>query len=441
MKFRLTTSAAALIVFALVAASCGNPFEEPLPRRDRLNYPVGLTIHPSGDYAYVVNSNFSARYRPAEGGTVTIIDMESLEMVPVNVPYIPSFGGNIELNGDASKAYITARQGNAVVAFDVSESGDRLFCVDNDGQATNFPAECVLDRIPDDQDGSRLPTDPFGLAVYSTQRTNEGGETLDVDVLGLSHLTGQRVSAITLPGRDKSAATLSIANAIPSSLCVPNSSCGANVIAQRPGTENLYVLGRFTTGVSIIQPYVNDVGEVEALIGRGSFTLNPSTGGLQARGAAFSEDGSRMAIVAQRPDALYIVDITPADAETGTGTQHRVVSSIPLGDSPSDIYVHETSDGRMLAYVPCYDDRSIKVVDVDSEAVVDELLLDASPYDFDVSPTCDPDGQCHALVSLFDDTPRDSQSCSGDATGCGSVAVIDLGESSPRYHQVIKKIH
>jgi DNA-binding beta-propeller fold protein YncE len=446
MKFRLITGAAALMALALVATSCVDPFEEPLPRRDRLNYPVGLTFHPSGNYAYVVNSNFNARYRPSAGGTVTIIDMEALDMVPENTPYIPSFGGYIELNEDASKAYVTARQDNSVVAFDVSDSGDRIFCApevdedndndDSDDQADNFPGACVLDRIPDNADGSRLPADPFGLAVYSTERD---GET--VDVLGLSHLTGQRISSITLPQRRKSAATFSTASAIPSSLCVPNSSCGANVVVQRPGTENLYVLGRFATGVAIFQPYINADGVVETIIGRGSFTLNPSTGGLQARGAAFSPNGNRLAVVAQRPDALYMVDITPTDPETGSGTRHRVVSAIPLGDSPSDIHVHEASDGRMLAYIPCYDDKSIKVVDMDAEAVVDEILLDASPYDFDVVPTCDAENDCKALVTLFDDTPRDSESCAGDATGCGSVAVIELGETNPRYHQVIKKIH
>lgn len=437
----LTTRAPLLLILAMVAASCGTPFEEPLPRRDKLNYPVGLTFHPDGDFAYVVNSNFNARYRPDAGGTVSVIDLDTLELRPENTPYIPSFGGTIALNEDASRAYISVRQGNAVVALEVADAGDALFCTNRDGQTSVFPDNCLLDRIPDDADGGRLPDDPFGLAVYTTERTTPDGTPVDVDVLTLSHLTGRKVSAISLPGGLTSAATFSTSSAMPASLCVANSSCGTNAVVRRPGTESLYLLGRSASGVVVVQPYVNDSGDVEAVVQRDAFALNPATGGLEARGGAFLPGGRTLAVVAQRPDALYLVDLLPADPRSGEGISHRVAASIPLGDSPSDIALHRSQTGANLAYVPCYDDRSIKVVDLDARAIVDEILLDASPFDIEISPTCNPQGRCLALVTLFDDTPRDAQRCGDAPTGCGSVAVIDLSEASARYHQVIKKIH
>ncbi|MEC9400453.1 MAG: hypothetical protein VX475_22690, partial [Myxococcota bacterium] len=62
-------SAAAALLIALFVGSGCEPYQEPLPKRDRLNFPVGLALHPSGDYLYVVNSNFDSRYSPEYGGT------------------------------------------------------------------------------------------------------------------------------------------------------------------------------------------------------------------------------------------------------------------------------------------------------------------------------------------------------------------------------------
>ena len=47
-------SAAAALLIALFVGSGCEPYQEPLPKRDRLNFPVGLALHPSGDYLYVV---------------------------------------------------------------------------------------------------------------------------------------------------------------------------------------------------------------------------------------------------------------------------------------------------------------------------------------------------------------------------------------------------
>jgi DNA-binding beta-propeller fold protein YncE len=434
-----------LMAALVVPTSCNNEFEGSLPRRDKINYPVGATFHPNGEYLYVVNSNFEARYRPSAGGTVSVIDADTLEIVTEGTPFLPSFGGHLALNDDASKAYVTARRGNVVVAYDVAADGSALACTARNEQGeqvgqTTDPAACSIGRVPDTSGGAQLPPDPFGIAVYSVQRDDQM-----VDVVNLSHLRGSgntasRVSTISLPGRDISSASLQTAPLL-----------SGNAIAQRPGTQNLYVAGRNTNAVAIFQPYINQTGEVEAIVRRGSFVLNNEREVVDARGIAFAEDGQRLFVVSQRPDALHVVNIVPTDPDEGTGTEHQVVVSIPLPNNPSDIELHTTLQGRNLAYVASAADESIQVVDVDSLTIIDEILLDASPYDIAIEPPtsgcASAEDRCRMFVTLFDDTPRRAANCT-ETSGCGSVAVIDINPlhrdaDAPelsRYHTVTRKI-
>ncbi|MFP4600671.1 MAG: hypothetical protein ACLFVJ_20615 [Persicimonas sp.] len=448
-RIPLLTLTTLLFLALVVPISCNDGFEGSLPRRDQLNFPVGVEFHPNGDYLYVVNSNFDARFRPDSGGTVSVIDAETLELLPEATPFMPSFGSSIQLNEAATKAYATARADDVVVAFDVADDGSALFCTNDDGERTSDPASCVLDRVPDEPGGAQLPWDPFDLAVFTVD--SDAGP---VDVVNLSHIgrdgsrAETRVASITLPGADFSAASMQTAPLI----------TGGNAIVQRPGTQHLYVAGRDTNGVAIFQPFIDDQGEVEAIIQRGSFALNRSRTGqgdplpVDARALEFDETGDRLFAVTQLPAALHKIQLVPSDPDEGTGTDHKVVSSIPLPDDPTDIKLHTTPQGQRLAYVASFNDESIQVVDLDSETIIDEILLDASPYKIAIEPEtsgCSTPGErCRAFVTLFDDTPNTVEDCSESESGCGSVAVIDINPlhrdpenpSLSRYHTVTSKI-
>jgi DNA-binding beta-propeller fold protein YncE len=428
-----------VFVLALTLAAplgCNDDYAGPQPPRDQLNYPIGVTFHPNGRYLYVVNSNFDSRYRLDTGGTVSVIDADTLEMLPQRSPFLPSFGSLLEFNDDASKAYVATRSGNSVVSFDVAADGSALFCTTEDDQRSSDPRPCQIDRVPDQPGGARLPTDPFGLAVFSLERNDQ-----PVDVVNLSHLRGTRVSSISLPGRDLAAASLQTAPIVN----------GGNAIAQRPGTQHLYVSGRFSNGVAIFQPFINDVGEVEALLQRGSFALNQGSQQVDARGLVFDEDGDRLYVLTRQPRALHVVKLTPQDSQTGSGTRHNLTSSIPLPVGPSDIVLHTTPQGRRLAYVSSFNDHSIQVVDVDAETIIDEILLNSSPYQMAIEPDtmgCStPEERCRLFVSLFDDTTETIKTCEQEGR-CGSLAVIDINPlhqipevpELSRYHRVIQKI-
>jgi DNA-binding beta-propeller fold protein YncE len=438
------------LVFGLFVSltGCGEPFEPPLPPRDDLNFPVGLAMHPNGRFLYVVNSDFNARFKSDSGGTISVVDTTTLEIQQEHSPFIPSFGGFIALNDDATKAYVTARQGNSLMALDVASGnataerrGGALFCTDDDGEPTSNPGDCRVQRVPDDTEGTPLATDPFGIDVATIRRTNPAtGDEVSIDVAGLSYLASDRVSALSFPNQSTSGASLSTGSLL----------AGSNQVARRPGTLEFYAAGRNTNVVGRFTPFVNvrdagRFGDVETLIRLGSITVNSNTRSIDARGLAFDEAGDHLYVATRSPDALYVYDVVSADPKSGTGTRHRLDARVPIEDNPSNIAVHQTARGRRLVYVLSFEDQSIQVVDPESATVVDDVSLDASPYDMviDTAPgRCrQPGDTCRGYVTLFDDSPRRNANCDPEGPLCGSVGVIDLDPESARFHQLVTKIH
>lgn len=428
---------AALMITLLAGISC-EPYQEPLPKRDRLNFPVGLALHPSGDYLYVVNSNFDSRYSPEYGGTVAVVDTESFEIRAEHTPYIPSYGGHIRLNEDATRAYVTARRGDSLVALDISNTpdggfGSALTCPDADGNPSSDPDNCIIRRVPDNEDGARVAADPFGIEVSRITRTDSNGERFPIDLINLSHLSGDSVTAIAIPDGEISGASLISAPLLD----------GSNQIRQRPGTLEMYAAGRRSNRVTVYLPYVSAAGEVEALIVREDILLNNVTANVDARGLAFDQSGERLYVATRRPDAVHIFRVLPEDPETGRGTRHELERVVQVDDQPSDVIVHRGADGKDLVFVPCYDARAIHVFDPETGVMLREIELDESPYTIalDSAPSRCVDGQtCRGYISLFADAADVSTSCDDTGEGCGSVAVLELDPSSPRYLQITAKI-
>lgn len=424
----------ALLLGCLLTGMVGcDRYEEPLPRRDRLNFPIGLALHPGGEYLYVVNSNFDSRYSPAQGGTVSVVDTQTFAILEQGSPFIASFGGAIALNDEASKAYVTTRSGDNLVVLDVMEDGKRLGCEDSSDPLDT--TACSLHRIPDTVGSPELSADPFGLEVVTVER-GSGAERVSVDVVALSYLSSQLVSAVSLPNQDRSAASLTSAPIIN----------GGNQIARRPGTLEMYVAGRNTNQVAVFLPYINADGEAEAIFSRRTLTLNTLANSVDARGIAFDARGEHLYVSTRRPDALHVFRVTASDPDEGTGVSHELEHTILLDEQPSDLEVFEVPGTQdTLVIVPCYDAKKIQIVDATRGVITSVIELDETPYAFvseqGIAGRCGAPGEtCRGYVSLFTDSPELSTSCDENGVGCGSVAVIDLDPASDRYLQVIAKV-
>lgn len=433
-----TREIAAILLFAATCTTaCADPYEEPIPRRDLLNWPIGLAMHPGGRYLYAVNSNFDTRYRQDVGGTLSVVDLETQELRPRSGPFLPSFGGYVRLSGDARRAYVTARQSNTVVALDVAPDGSAVFCNDG-GTATSDPTACALRRIPDVAGSPVISPDPFALDVTTLNWTNVDGDPFDIDLINVAHLRGDNVTSIAIP-RGGDAAP--VAASMKSASLVP----GGAVIARRPGTRDIYVGGRVSREVAVYFPYLApDSGAVQAIVRRASILLGNIGQTVDTRGLAFSEDGNTLYVVTRAPDALHVVDLGPSDPDTATGTSYKVTATMPIARNPSSAHIHTGPDGRTLVYIPSFDEKVIEVIDPETLTMVDRIELGAQPYDFvvDTGPAqCVPGGRCHAYVSLFNDLPNAAGTCGDHRTEpCGSIGIIEMDPTSERYHQLIGKI-
>ncbi len=423
-KIRLAVSA--LVAIAVGTGGCFDGFEEPLPPRDEFYYPIGAKMHPDGRFLYVVNSNFDLRYRPEQGGTVTVIDTEENRILDQATPFIPSIGANIALNEDGTRAYVPSRLDDQLTVLTVAEQGQAMYC-EVDGQPSADTRPCTLRRIPDSGQGASISSDPFGVAVGRMQR----GDT-NFDIVYLSHLVGQDVTAIALPDGEVSGATMVSAGLMDE---------GGNQVAMRPGTNQAFVAGRGAHHIRSFSPFLSDFGQVEALVRGPAVELKQRSFSIDARGLDFDEQGDWMFVATRNPAALHVV---------GMDGGPQVVTTIPLERQPSEVHAHRGADGVLRLYVPSFEFGVVEVVDVEREAVVDVIDVGRSPYAVatDLRPVhCAQPGQrCQGYVTLFDADPSDpSQRCDPsdeerEDRRCGAVAVIDLDPESDSFHSVIEII-
>ncbi len=428
-KFRLATVAVVLVSMGL--AGCQN-YEDPLPPRDGLYFPIGVEAHPDGRYVYVVNSNFDLLYRGDQGGTVSVIDTEAFDSNETPIaseatPYIPSFGAHMALNDDATKAYVTSRHNNELTSLTVADDGQGLYC-ETDGEMSSDSRACSTRRIPDSRDGSRIPTDPFGVAVGTTSRS-DGDDLQSFDTVHLSHLAGSEVTGISFPEGSIAGATMQSARLVEQ---------GGSQIEIRPGTEEVYVAGRSTRRVDSFSPFINESGQVEAIVRGNTVRLTERDRNIDARGLAFDDEGDWMYVATRRPSALHVIGMGDGAASP------EVVTSIPLEQRPSELQFHRGADDVRRVYVPSYRHGVVEVVEPHREAVVDSIDVGRSPYSMAVdSPQAhcqEPGERCLGYVTLFNAGPDGQQRCDDGARYCGQLAVLDLDPDSETFHTVIDTV-
>ena len=411
-----------MMIIAMALSGCDQDFEDPLPPRGELYYPIGMEMHPDGRFLYVVNSNFTREYRPSQGGTVSVIDTDEGEILGQSSPYIPSFGSQIALNPAGDRAYVPTRHNNEISVLTVAEQGQAIYCEGSDGPTAN-PEECTSRRVPDASGARRIPSDPFSIAVGEMERQGER-----IDTVHMSHLGSDAVTAIALPGGSLAGASMRSASL---------ASGGSSQMTMRPGTNEVYASPRGTNRVAGFLPFISDGGELEALVRAQSVDLVSQDRSLNSRGQAFSEDGAELYVAARNPATLYVVGM-----EAGDGSP-AVVDTISLEHQPSELHAHRGPDGVERLYIPSYRHGVVEVVDVEQGAVIDVIEVGRSPYAMvtDRGAHCQTAGErCRGYVTLFDAGEDRSRACDGGDDRCGKVVVVDLDPESEDYHQVIDTI-
>ncbi len=384
-----------LLGVTLLVGACSE-FEGLAPPTDALHFPVGMAIHPDGRYLYVLNTNFDVAYAQDEGGTVTVIDTDTLEIKHESTVTLGSFGGEIALSPDARHLYVAVRGDNSIVRLDVSESGGILSCR---GGRSGLP--CRIEG---------LSGDPFALAV-GTQTLNleEGGET-EIDLIISTHLRSSNITAISIKDNDVATEHRLSAELI----------AGGSSLAVHPRTGRFYVTGRFDSRVRSFAPVIGAEGDISAIFGLSDVGLSNPTGEYDSRAIAFSMDGDRAYVAARSPNAILVLDTSSADRQSTSGSQDELIGQIDLMGAPEDLIVVEEQEGEFI-YALELASGDMTVVDPRAGVPVDRFPVGRAP----AAVVSDQVRHQRLYVTLFREA---------------AVAVIDIDPESRRYRTTIAKI-
>lgn len=379
----------------MLATACEEFQGVPAPT-DELHFPVGMALHPDGRYLYVVNTNFDVSFAEDHGGTVTVLDTDSMRVLPESTVTIGSFGGEAALSPDARHLYVAVRGDNSIVRLDVSERGGILSC---QGGRDGLPC-----RIED------LASDPFALAVSTRSADLEVGGETEIDLIVSTHLRSNSITAISIKDGDMVTAHRLTADLIG----------GGSALAVHPRTGRYYVTGRFDGRVRSFAPVVGAEGDIAAIYGMSAIELGNPVSEYDSRDIVFAMDGDRAFIAAQSPNSILILDTSPPDRQSDAGSRDSFIGQVDLMGSPEEMVVVEEAEGEFL-YVLELGSGDISVVDPRSRNVIDRFPVGRAPAAVAVDQT----RHQRLYVTLF----RES-----------AVAVVDIDPTSRRYRTTIAKI-
>lgn len=429
-----------VLLVALLSVSCSN--EIPKPPLDRLHFPISSALHPSGNYLYVVNSNFDTRFDQPAGGVISVLDTKNGGVLASGSMRIPSFGGILKVNQTATKVYIPTRFGSSVTVLDLSPDGSTVRCVNDSGESVSDAQPCQVSQLADNdgKKGPKLGSSPYDIDVQTIMRSTTvsgiaatdtvtvvfpSGRTLKASgslaqiatslsadpvlkatvqgtnlVLETSDRTG--IAVIPSPSQtvqvdaDDLVYATSLDTDVISTLYLPKqdrtqlSITGAAIgkgsggIAKRPHSQDVLAVQRLGTDLVVFRPVVStDASRIESMISVGALPLNVRSGKVVGKGIAFSEDGSHAYVVTQYPSALHVIRVlnNPSSGSDGVGGVVEVYQPeqvVPLKASPTSVVVHPSPSGDRL-YITCTAAKRVLVVDPRPGAVIDEVLLGDTP--------------------------------------------------------------
>jgi DNA-binding beta-propeller fold protein YncE len=386
------------------------------PPLDRLIYPVGLAMTPSGRYLVALNSNFDLKYN---AGTLVAIDVSDLrgalaetqsaweadddgDGAPSPYLYGPSVNGSEyyleETNDKLIISDQTVRLGAFASDLKTTPAGDRLIIpvrgsksiliVDAQengiscGQAENRHRNCDTTHQIRSSD---LPIEPYEVTSFEVQAQDGSQKTITYGAA--THLAEGQVSLFKIEEREGDAVTFepqfisAASNVAPGASGIAANPLSRDVDPARSG--EIYVTGRRDSSPDIAvlrlltgsagqinnNPYFNVVGRIS--LGKELYSAT------DARSIAISRDGRRGYMVTRKPAALIAVDLEARQmvGETVVGAEPSIVRLYEHdGGTPDD-----PSDDRTYAFVLCFSIDRIYIIDTQTMNLVTTRATGAGP--------------------------------------------------------------
>lgn len=423
----------ALLWIALAACS---PFDGELPPQGEFYYPTALKMHPSGDYLYVLSSNFDSEYRIDLGGTISVVDLASRTILPEFTLCLPSFGGQMLFSGttfdsgDPRYLFASTRSNDGIVGLKIDENDPRrLTCPAKTAEITDT---CVRDieDLPDVSESRReLPCsvynivdDPLPLSLVP----NDGQLLESLDAVAVAGARDSRLRVINfLNGEIRGESGQGNLDRNKHVSDIAGITRGPTNFAFHPVTHDMYVAPRFTTAMSVVRFLFRDElsledaklpGFVATATNVGIVSIPNASTNPEVRSLVFSTDGTRMYAAQQNPSAIIVVDVTLDEDDEPL---NAVIGRIPVPGAVSQLILQERA-GRDFLYTALFDEREVAIIDLVQNDVIQRVKVGESPYAIELD-----EARSLLYVALFADH---------------SVGVVDIDPASSDFGQLISTI-
>lgn len=427
---------ALFLLMTFVMSGC-EIYDGDLPPQDELHMPNALAVHPSGQYLYVLNSNYDSSFRQDLGGTLNIVDLEEMSILSDRTLCLPSFGTSLTFSaphsdGQAPAHLLSVSKSNrGAIALALSEDGGEVACTykgeDIGNTCVNDIAKlkgvskkkrflpCEIRDLMDDPSAA-ISIPPQETVTPAEQDAFMIAGQRDGSIIGLNLVYGEIRGHDGQGGRNQPLHLSPIFRQVVT---------GATSMARHPLTDDIYLGGRNDRTIRSLQwlreptgdPAVDDkqgFAVRPALTGR--VQLQASSTNIELRAMEFSADGSRLYAIARRPGSLFVID-TSLDSEGKP--RNRQIQRIVLSGQPGAFALTHQHD-RTYAYVSLFDQRKIAVIDVDSGTRVASIDVGSTPYAVVADPV-----RPRIYVALFEEN---------------AVAVIDADPSRTTWNRKIATI-
>jgi DNA-binding beta-propeller fold protein YncE len=437
-----------------LGAACTADSEEVRPRERELTFPTGIAVDPNDRVAFIASANSELRF---DSGTITVLELETVQTtinqwimggaVPSDVcgedgepccekdpdrretltcdeSLFIRLGASVRIGNFATdisiqkldepnlRVFVPTRGDPSVAWADWDDT--RLSC----GPGTEFPLcddEHRLSFAQNDAGLQGLGEEPFGVFADSA------GEFAMV-----THMTNvansPQVTLIDSPKNGPAVITDMLSGVFAAD---PTTGIrGATGIAGRaPNQPNdiVYVGSRSEDRIQTFSVGRPINGAPPFLLPSGWFFLDAvggNTGGSSdTRGMQFSADGSRLYLVNRRPPSLQILDTSIGP--TGLPL-NRAIGATDICRQASTVSISGTGDAER-AYVTCFQDGQIYVVDPRQGVVVEDIVLvGRGPYGVATAPS----RNLLFVTNFLEDT----------------VAVVDIAPDSATRNRVVLRI-
>lgn len=372
-----------------------------------IRYPSALIVDPSGEFAYVANTNFDSRYA---GGTITAVDLQAGRVVSGasvgTYSYASDFTARTNDAGRIDRLYLTTREGSALTWVEVGTAATpTLRCSDGAAAGGTSFHTC---------EGRFL----FGGAGADQ---NVGGDPFGVELLrsgDSAHLvTSAFGGELNLFRLDEDGAPEHIAFAYGSS--------GTYGLAIHPVRGVAFTSSKFTNSLQEVLAFDDGTPDASLLVREAAIVSSPVTGREFGRSLAFAPSGD-LAFLAYRGPPAGLVALDTRTLPDGT-SRNAVIGVAGLPESPTGIGVIDYQD-RLLIAVSLFSRDEVAIVDGHSLALLALVEVGDGPFDVAITKagarSATPEAPV-AIVTLFNE---------------GAVSVIDVDPSSTSFATELRRI-